>query len=242
MIDSPSYTLNHEEVAKALEEGIVFAEGLTPTRIEVDRFGHASAVTFQDGIQLPARSVLIAAGTQPNTVLAREEGVSLELDGKYFLASDENRRAGEARAPHLQAAAPRSAAAPLPRRALHELLRRPASVVLRQRGEGDGQRQAGLPRGQRGPRAERPLLRPGRCGLPRQPESRPARGGARGPAPDADHRRSRAARAGRRAPLRARPVLPHAELRGARAARCRAPRSRWKASRSPAPGSIARKA
>ena len=27
MIDSPSYTLNHEEVAKALEEGIVFAEG-----------------------------------------------------------------------------------------------------------------------------------------------------------------------------------------------------------------------
>src|SRR5687768_2569458 len=89
MIDSPSYTLNHEEVAKALEEGIVFAEGLTPTRIEVDRFGHASAVTFQGGVQLPARSVLIAAGTQPNTVLAREEGVSLELDGKYFLATDE---------------------------------------------------------------------------------------------------------------------------------------------------------
>ncbi|HTG97176.1 MAG TPA: FAD-dependent oxidoreductase, partial [Burkholderiales bacterium] len=89
MIDSPSYTLNHEEVAKALEEGISFAEGLTPTRIEVDKFGHASAVTFQDGIQLAARSVLIAAGTQPNTVLAREEGVSLELDGKYFLATDE---------------------------------------------------------------------------------------------------------------------------------------------------------
>ena len=49
----------------------------------------SSAVTFQDGIQLPARSVLIAAGTQPNTVLAREEGVGLELDGKYFLATDE---------------------------------------------------------------------------------------------------------------------------------------------------------
>ena len=42
MIDSPSYTLNHEEVAKALEEGIVFAEGLTPARIEVDKHGHAS--------------------------------------------------------------------------------------------------------------------------------------------------------------------------------------------------------
>ncbi|HEX6297125.1 MAG TPA: FAD-dependent oxidoreductase [Burkholderiales bacterium] len=90
MIDSPSYTLNHEEVEKALEEGVVFAEGLTPVRIEVDAHGHAEAVLFQDGIRLPARSVLIAAGTQPNTVLAREEGVSLELDGKYFLACDES--------------------------------------------------------------------------------------------------------------------------------------------------------
>ncbi len=90
LVDSPSYTLNHEEVEKALEEGIVFAEGLTPTRIEVDEHGHARAVTFQDGIQLPARSVLIAAGTQPNTVLAREEGVSLALDGKYFQACDEH--------------------------------------------------------------------------------------------------------------------------------------------------------
>jgi NAD(P)H-flavin reductase len=89
LIDSPSYTLNHEEVEKALEEGISFAEGLTPTSIEVDEYGHAKAVAFQDGIRLPARSVLIAAGTQPNTVLAREEGVGLALDGKYFQACDE---------------------------------------------------------------------------------------------------------------------------------------------------------
>ena len=89
MIDSPSYTLNHEEVEKALEEGIVFAENLTPERIEVDQYGHAAAVVFTNGTRLPAKSVLIAAGTQPNTVLAREEGVSLELDGKYFLACDE---------------------------------------------------------------------------------------------------------------------------------------------------------
>jgi len=82
MIDSPSYTLNHEEVEKALEEGGVFAENLAPARIEVDAHGHAEAVTFDNGARLAARSVLIAAGTQPNTVLAREEGVSLELDGK----------------------------------------------------------------------------------------------------------------------------------------------------------------
>jgi len=93
LIDSPSYTLNHEEVEKALEEGVTFAEGLTPSRIEVDRYGHARSVVFAlEGkeVELSARSVLIAAGTQPNTVLAREEGVSLALDGKYFLACDEH--------------------------------------------------------------------------------------------------------------------------------------------------------
>jgi NAD(P)H-flavin reductase len=90
LVDSPSYTLNHEEVQKALEEGITFAEGLAPERIEVDEYGHAKAVLFQNQVRLPARSVLIAAGTQPNTVLAREEGVSLALDGKYFQACDES--------------------------------------------------------------------------------------------------------------------------------------------------------
>jgi NADPH-dependent glutamate synthase beta subunit-like oxidoreductase/NAD(P)H-flavin reductase len=90
LVDSPSYTLNHEEVEKALEEGVVFAEGLSPERIDVDDYGHAKAVVFQKQNVLPAKSVLIAAGTQPNTVLAREEGVSLALDGKYFQACDEN--------------------------------------------------------------------------------------------------------------------------------------------------------
>src|SRR5207248_1848971 len=67
LIDSPSYTLNHEEVEKALEEGITFAEGLSPVRIEVDEYGHARAVQFTKAdhstVELPVRSVLIAAGT-----------------------------------------------------------------------------------------------------------------------------------------------------------------------------------
>ena len=42
LIDAPSYTLNHEEVAKAMEEGVRFAEGLSPEAVEVDRFGHAA--------------------------------------------------------------------------------------------------------------------------------------------------------------------------------------------------------
>ena len=44
LIDSPSYTLNHEEVAKAMEEGIRFAEMLTPVEVEVDVFGQAAAL------------------------------------------------------------------------------------------------------------------------------------------------------------------------------------------------------
>jgi NADPH-dependent glutamate synthase beta subunit-like oxidoreductase/NAD(P)H-flavin reductase len=104
LVDSPSYTLNHEEVEKALEEGIVFAEGLAPARVEVDGYGHACAVAFENGVRLPARSVLIAAGTQPNTVLAREEGVSLALDGKYFQACDED---GAPVRPQRNAAKPR---------------------------------------------------------------------------------------------------------------------------------------
>ncbi len=103
LIDSPSYTLNHEEIHKALEEGIVFAECLTPLAIEVDRHGHASALKVavqsinDDGSWsatgqqvLPARTVLIAAGTQPNTVLAREDAANFVLDGRYFRACDSN--------------------------------------------------------------------------------------------------------------------------------------------------------
>jgi NADPH-dependent glutamate synthase beta subunit-like oxidoreductase/NAD(P)H-flavin reductase len=93
LVDAPSYTLNHEEVAKALEEGVDFAEGLTPVAVEVDRFGHAAAlrVARADGSEatLPARAILVAAGTQPNTVLAREDG-RIALDGKYFQAIDED--------------------------------------------------------------------------------------------------------------------------------------------------------
>jgi hypothetical protein len=38
---------------------------------------------------LPARSILVAAGTQPNTVLAREDARNFHLEGKYFQACDE---------------------------------------------------------------------------------------------------------------------------------------------------------
>jgi len=49
LIDSPSYTLNHEEVEKALEEGIRFGENLSPSEIVVDASGHTSAIRFKRG-------------------------------------------------------------------------------------------------------------------------------------------------------------------------------------------------
>src|SRR5262245_49448640 len=143
LIDSPSYTLNHEEVGKALEEGIAFAERLTPQEVLLDDFGcarglHLSAATEGDAgaataalaseasgqrgdsivrahsasedareraddtrpepgssareVVLPACSILVAAGTQPNTVLGREEPQQVQIDGKYFQAFDEDGR------------------------------------------------------------------------------------------------------------------------------------------------------
>jgi NAD(P)H-flavin reductase len=40
--------------------------------------------------QLPARTILIAAGTQPNTVLTREDAAHFHLDGKYFRVLDDD--------------------------------------------------------------------------------------------------------------------------------------------------------
>jgi NADPH-dependent glutamate synthase beta subunit-like oxidoreductase/NAD(P)H-flavin reductase len=93
LIDSPSYTLNHEEVEKAMEEGIRFTEGLTPTRIDQDATGHAERIHFKNAegaeSSMPARAVLVAAGTRPNTVLAREDAENFKVDGQYFQALDD---------------------------------------------------------------------------------------------------------------------------------------------------------
>src|SRR5207245_9614340 len=51
--DSPAYRLNHEEVIKALEEGIWFAECLSPTECVIDERGHATALRFEVQEQTP---------------------------------------------------------------------------------------------------------------------------------------------------------------------------------------------
>src|SRR6202040_2652779 len=90
------------------EEGIRFAELLTPVEVEVDVFGQAAALRLTrqgvtevgghrpdpnqapgEEVVLPACTVLVAAGTQPNTVLGREDPENVILDGRYFRALDE---------------------------------------------------------------------------------------------------------------------------------------------------------
>ena len=41
-------------------------------------------------MELPARTILVAAGTQPNTVLGREDPKNIVIDGRHFRALDED--------------------------------------------------------------------------------------------------------------------------------------------------------
>lgn len=91
MSDSPAYLRNHEEIVKALEEGIYYAERLEPTEAVLDEHGHVQQLrcvhtVSGDQVTLPARAVLVAAGSIPNTVYEREHPGTFEMDGKFFAA------------------------------------------------------------------------------------------------------------------------------------------------------------
>ena len=89
LVDSPAYRLNHEEVIKALEEGISFVEGMNPEEAVVDEGNNVIAVRFKTKdrvVDLPARSMMVAAGTNPNITYEKEHSGSLQLDSqkKFF--------------------------------------------------------------------------------------------------------------------------------------------------------------
>ncbi len=90
--ESPAYRLNHEEVIKSLEEGVRYLENLSPAEAVIDAAGAVVAVKFtrKDGslVELPARTVCVAAGTSPNVTYEKEHGGSFQLDSRkqFFLA------------------------------------------------------------------------------------------------------------------------------------------------------------
>ena len=95
MQESPAYKRNHEEVIKALEEGIYYAEGLEPKAVEVDKQGWASAlicrspIIGENGVWmltdeekiLPARSVFVATGARPNIAYSYEYKGTFSREG-----------------------------------------------------------------------------------------------------------------------------------------------------------------
>ena len=68
---SNAYVLNHEELKKALEEGIYYLEGLEPLSVTLDQYGETAALVCQatngETKTLPAKAIFVATGTRPNT-------------------------------------------------------------------------------------------------------------------------------------------------------------------------------
>ncbi len=90
--ESPAYRLNHEEVEKSLEEGVRYLENLSPTEALLGERKEVVGMRFarKDGtlVDLPAKTVCVAAGTSPNVTYEREHSGTFELDAKhqYFQA------------------------------------------------------------------------------------------------------------------------------------------------------------
>jgi NADPH-dependent glutamate synthase beta subunit-like oxidoreductase/NAD(P)H-flavin reductase len=88
--DSPAYRLNHEEVEKALEEGVRFLEEASPKAAIPDEYGALEHLTFsgKNGltVELPARTLCVAAGTAPNTIYEKEHPGTFAIDPRgYFV-------------------------------------------------------------------------------------------------------------------------------------------------------------
>ncbi|MDM8557413.1 FAD-dependent oxidoreductase [Candidatus Parabeggiatoa sp. HSG14] len=109
MQESPAYKRNHEEITKALEEGIFYAEGLEPKAVQLDKQGHVQSLvcqkrihkspltpTFQKGEQtqkeenwqteeiiLPARAIFAATGAKPNVAYEFEHRGHFKREGVF---------------------------------------------------------------------------------------------------------------------------------------------------------------
>lgn len=109
MRDAPAYRLNHEEIIKAFEEGMIFVEHMSPVEAKVDKYGALESVDFErqfeneDGrwrgtgeiVNLPARTMLVAAGTSPNIMYEKEHRGTFRLDEwEWFFEINKNGQDG----------------------------------------------------------------------------------------------------------------------------------------------------
>ena len=97
MQESPAYINNHEELTKALQEGIYYLETLEPARVDLNAFGHVETLVckkriknndkwevINEEIRLPARSIFVATGTQPNTAYEFEHRGTFNRQGLQY--------------------------------------------------------------------------------------------------------------------------------------------------------------
>ena len=96
--ESPAYLRNHDEIVKALREGIYYAEGVEPLEAVLDQYGHVSGLRCRlkkqrDGrwlasseeVTLPARAIMVAAGASPNIIYENEYPGSFRMDDNHFM-------------------------------------------------------------------------------------------------------------------------------------------------------------
>jgi NADPH-dependent glutamate synthase beta subunit-like oxidoreductase/NAD(P)H-flavin reductase len=95
--ESPAYQRNHEEIIKAMEEGIYYVEGMEPVRADLDEHDHVSALVCRALVKkegrwiatgretsFPARAILVAAGTYPNTIYESEHPGTFQIEDNHF--------------------------------------------------------------------------------------------------------------------------------------------------------------
>jgi NADPH-dependent glutamate synthase beta subunit-like oxidoreductase/NAD(P)H-flavin reductase len=105
MNESPAYTRNHEEITKAFEEGIYYAEGLDPKEARVDADGQVASLVAKrlrpdengkwvetgEDVTIPARAILVATGARPNVAYEFEHKGHFEKErGHYQTFHDVN--------------------------------------------------------------------------------------------------------------------------------------------------------
>jgi NADPH-dependent glutamate synthase beta subunit-like oxidoreductase/NAD(P)H-flavin reductase len=93
--DSPAYRLNHEEIQKALEEGIDIVECMNPVEAVPDEYNAVRALIFErleyiaetgkfektgEMHEFPAHTVCVAAGTSPNVIYEKEKPGTFKMD------------------------------------------------------------------------------------------------------------------------------------------------------------------
>ncbi|HSD96443.1 MAG TPA: FAD-dependent oxidoreductase, partial [Sulfuricaulis sp.] len=98
MNQSPAYTRNHEEIIKAFEEGIYYAEGLDPKEARMDPDGQVEALVAKrlrpdengkwldtgEKVIIPTRAILVATGARPNVAYEFEhKNTFLKERGHY---------------------------------------------------------------------------------------------------------------------------------------------------------------